>query len=110
MSFGFGSVYMRFFSRYIVEKDEVNIAKLNGMCLIIFFGVGLVAVIVGTVLFYNTNLIFGNKLTIAELISAEILMGIMVPNIALSFPACVFNSYTITVVNPFIMLPVLLMG
>lgn len=125
LSFGFGSAYMRYYSRYKVEDDEKNIAKLNGMFLIIFSTIGIIAVLAGSILVLNTELIFGEKLTRSELSTAKVLMAIMVFNIALSFPASVFNSHITAneeyifqkilqmvkiVVNPFIMLPVLLMG
>lgn len=125
LSFGFGSAYMRYYSRYKVEDDEKNIAKLNGMFLIIFSTIGVIAVLAGSILVFNTELIFGEKLTRSELSTAKVLMAIMVFNIALSFPASVFNSHITAneeyifqkilqmvkiVVNPFIMLPVLLMG
>lgn len=125
LSFGFGSAYMRFYSKYKVKDDEENIAKLNGMFLFVFSIIGLIAVLAGGVLVYNTETIFGEKLTVSELSTAKVLMTIMVFNIATSFPASVFNSYVTanekyifqrvlqmvrTVVNPFVMLPVLLMG
>src|SRR5690554_6849574 len=87
LSFGFGSAYMRYYSRYRVKDDEENIAKLNGMFLIVFSIIGLIAVLAGCVLVFNTELIFGDKLTISELSTAKVLMAIMVFNIALSFPA-----------------------
>ena len=125
LNFGFGSAYIRYYSRYKVKDDEENIAKLNGMFLIVFSIIGVIAVLAGSVLVYNVDLIFGEKLTVNELSTAKILMAIMVFNMAISFPASVFNSYITaneeyvfqkiiqmvkTVVNPFIMLPVLLMG
>lgn len=125
LSFGFGSAYMRYYSRYKVKDDEHNIAKLNGMFLIVFSIIGFIALVAGSILVSNIGLIFGDKLTLNELSTAKILVAIMVFNIALSFPASIFNSYIIaneqyifqkivqmirTVINPFIMLPVLLMG
>lgn len=125
LSFGFGSAYMRYYSRYKVDKDEENIAKLNGMFLIIFSVISFIAIFAGILLVFNVDLIFGNKLTINELSTARILMAIMIFNIALSFPASIFNSYITanekyifqkslqmikTLVNPMIMLPILLMG
>ena len=125
LNFGFGSAYMRYYSRYRVENDEENIAKLNGMFLTVFTIIGLVAMLAGMVLVLNTELIFGDKLTANELSKAKILMAIMVFNLSTSFPASVFNSYITaneqyvfqkivqmikTVLSPFIMLPVLLMG
>lgn len=125
LSFGFGSAYMRYYSRYKVKEDDKNISKLNGMFLIVFSIIGLIAVVAGGILVFNIDLIFGEKLTANELATAKVLMAIMVFNIALSFPTSVFNSYITAneeyifqkmlqmiklVVNPFIMLPVLLMG
>lgn len=125
LSFGFGSAYMRYYSRYKVKDDEHNIAKLNGMFLIVFSILGFIALLAGSILVLNIELIFGDKLTLNELSTAKVLMAIMVFNIALSFPASIFNSYIIAnekyifqkivqmikiVINPFIMLPVLLMG
>ena len=36
LNFGFGSSYMRFYSRYKAKEDSDNIAKLNGMFMLIF--------------------------------------------------------------------------
>jgi O-antigen/teichoic acid export membrane protein len=125
LSFGFGSAYMRYYSRYKVNNDEKGISKLNGMFLIVFSVIGCIAIIAGAVLVLNLELLFGQKLTSGELSTAKILMAIMVVNIALSLPASVFDSYITaneeyifqkvlqmikTVVNPFVMLPVLLLG
>jgi len=125
LSFGFGSAYVRYYSRYKVKDDEYSIAKLNGMFLIVFSLIGLIAVLAGSVLVFHVDLLFGEKLTVSELAKAKVLMAIMVLNMALSFPASVFNSYITaneeyvfqqllqimkTVVHPFVMLPVLLLG
>ena len=125
LSFGFGSAYVRYYSRYKVKDKQENIAKLNGMFLIVFSFVGVVAVLAGTVLVFNVDVIFGDKLTDGEIVKSQILMAIMVLNLALSFPASVFSSYITaneqyifqkavqmikTVFSPLVMLPVLLMG
>ncbi len=125
LSFGFGSAYVRFYSRYKVKDDEENIAKLNGMFLTVFIIIGMITVLAGAVLVFNTDIIFGDKLTEGELSTGKILLAIMVFNLALSFPMSVFNSYITAneefvfqklllvvkkIINPFAMLPVLLMG
>ena len=125
LSFGFGSAYMRYYSRYKVNDDHENIAKLNGMFLIVFSLIGVVTILAGTILVFNVDFIFGDKLTAGELSTAKILMAIMIFNIVISFPTSVFNSHITaneeyffqkvllmvkTVLNPFVMLPVLLMG
>ena len=125
LSFGFGSAYIRFYSRYKVKEDEQGIAKLNGMFLTVFSIIGLIAIIAGIFLVANVDVIFGSKLTIEELSTAKILMSIMVFNLALSFPASVFSSHITAnekfifqkglqivkaIISPFVMLPLLLMG
>ena len=125
LNFGFGSAYMRYYSRYKVKEDSEKVATLNGMFLIIFSIIGLIAVIAGTVLALNTELIFGSELTNIELSRAKILVMILVVNLAVSFPNIVFTSYITanekfifqkivqmikTVINPFVVLPILLMG
>jgi O-antigen/teichoic acid export membrane protein len=125
LNFGFSSAYIRYYSRYKVNNDRENIAKLNGMFLIIFSVIGLIAVLAGMILVFNTDTIFGSKLTIQELSKSKILMAIMVINIAFSFPNIIFSSYITAneqfvfqkflqmikvVANPFLVLPVLLLG
>lgn len=125
LSFGFGSAYIKYYSNYKVKNETENIAKLNGMFLSIFSIMGLISIISGIVLVINTENIFGTQLTVSEISTAKILMGIMVVNIAISFPAIVFNSYVAAnekfifqralqiakvITSPFLILPVLIMG
>lgn len=125
LNFGFGSAYIRYYSRHKSNNDFVNIAKINGMFLIVFSSIGLIAVLAGMILIFNTDAIFGTKLTSGELLTAKTLMAIMVFNIALSFPSIVFNSHITAnekfvfqkitqvvkvIVNPFLILPILFLG
>lgn len=125
LNFGFGSAYIRYYSLYKVYEDKENIAKLNGMFLIIYFILGLVAVLAGILLAINTDLIFGAKLSTSELKKAKVLLIILVINLSISFPNIVFNSFIIAnekfifqnmiqmikiLGNPFLVLPALLTG
>lgn len=125
LNFGFGSAYMRYYSRYKTSEDREKIASLNGMFLIVFSVIGLITVIAGILLAMNTEVIFGTELTRAELSKVKILMMILVLNLAISFPNIVFTSHITanekfvfynlvqmikTVANPFIVLPLLILG
>lgn len=125
LNFGFGSAYMRYYSRYKVKEDKEKIAALNGMFLIIFSILGLISVVAGTILTMNTEIIFGTALTSIELLRAKILMLILILNLAISFPNIVFTSHITanekfvfqklvemirTVANPFVVLPLLILG
>lgn len=125
LSFGFGSAYVRFYSRYKVKNDNTGIARLNGMFMTIFLIISFLSVLAGSVLIINVEKIFGQSLTCYEINTARILMILMVFNLAISFPSSVFDSYVTahecyffqrvvgllqTVFNPFLTLPLLLMG
>ena len=125
LSFGFGSAYVRFYSRYKVKDDEDGIARLNGMFITIFLIIALISILAGSVLVVNVELIFKQGLTPSEINTARILMILMVFNLAVTFPSSVFDSYVTahecyffqrvvsllqTVLNPFLTLPLLLMG
>lgn len=125
LNFGFGSAYVRYYCRFKVHEDQENISKLNGMFLIVFSLIGIIAVIAGTILVLNIEMIFGNNLIKDELITAKILMTIMIVNIGFSFPSTVINSYITAnekfvfqkilqsikiFASPFLILPILFLG
>jgi len=125
MSFGLGSAYMRYYARYEASDGKRGVAKINGMFMVIFLVIGALSLAVGGVLVANVHNIFAAKLTPAELDTAQILMALLVVNIAVSFPCSVFTSYITakerfffqrmvsmirTILNPIVMLPLLLMG
>ncbi len=125
LSFGFDNTYVRYYTQYKHTKSKEKVASLNGMFLLVFCSIGLIAGICGGVLCQFTDVIFGTKLTAEELITAKRLMALLVVNIAIAFPANLFRSYINanekfvfsklvnlikTVANPFVVLPLLLMG
>lgn len=67
LNFGYGSAYIRYYSRYKANNGQKNIAKLNGMFLIVFSVIGLMAVLAGMVPVFITETIFGSELSNREL-------------------------------------------
>ena len=125
LSFGFTSSYMRFFSRANAKNDNTEVSRLNGMYLIIFLCISLICIFCGIVMVSNIEMIFADGLTPEEYPIARILMVFMVVNLALTFPNGVFDSITSAherflfqkllvvlqnLLNPFLTLPLLLMG
>lgn len=125
LSFGFNSSYIRFYSDYKAKKDEISINKLNGLFLIVFIIIGIVALLCGIYLSLNLNFVFGEGLTADELAIAKKLMMILSVNLAISFLMSVFYSiisahekYVFlkliamlkTVLGPFVTIPLLIMG
>lgn len=109
LSLGFGSSYLRFYTKFKQNNDENEIENLNGLYLIVFFAFGIIALIFGVILASNINLFFNETYTVEEKQIAKILMIILTINLAISFPASVFTSY-ITSQEKFIFLKLINMG
>ncbi len=125
LSLGFNAGYIRYYARYKKEGDEQAIYKLNGLFLIIFGIIGLIALACGLFLSFNLRYVFDSGLTATEYETAKTLMLLLTANLALSFPMSVFKNIVsahekfiflkllamvTSVLSPLIMLPLLLMG
>ena len=122
-SLGFTGAYLRFFAKFYSNKEKL--ASLNGMFLTLFSILSLIATICGVILSFFPEQIFGSKLSDSELSKARVLMLILVMNIAVTLISGIFDSIigayeqfifqrivgiVSAIVNPFICLPLLLMG
>lgn len=93
LTLGFGASYIRFYSRYKSKNDDNGIKKMNGLYLITFIAMGIVALIVGGVLAKNINIFYNDTYTSQNIETARWLMILLTINLAISFPASVFTSY-----------------
>lgn len=125
LSLGLNSSYIRFYSRYKKEGKEEKIAGLNGMFLSIFCVLGTVALLCGLYMANHLPLLFADGLTAAEYEKAHVLAVIVAIELAINFPATIFNSIirarekfiTVRLVHlfqcitsPLVTLPLLFMG
>lgn len=125
LNLGFSSGYVRYYARYRQAGEQENIYRLNGLFMIIFSIIGVVALVCGLFLTNHLNIVFKDGLTANEYGTAKILMLLMTINMALSFPMSVLGTIINanerfvflklidminTVVGPMVNLPLLLMG
>lgn len=125
LSLGFGSSYLRFYSRYEAVGNKEEVARLNGMFMAIFLSISCICLVCGYVMLKNIHVIFGTGLTSAEYKTAKMLMCLMIFSLAITFPNSVFNcSITAhekfifqkvliiieSICTPFISLPLLIIG
>lgn len=125
LNLGFGSAYQRYYSKYKKEGDETKISRLNGLFLTIFSILGLIAFCCGLFLVFHIQLLFDTGLTTEEYKTARILLIILVVQLTLFFPTCVFTTIISaheeyifsksiqiikTLLSPFLTLPLLLLG
>lgn len=122
---GFNAGYIRYYARYKKEENNDKIYSLNGLFLVIFTIIGVVALVCGLVISQNLGMVFDKGLTSDEYSIAKVLMLLLTFNLAISFPTSVFQSIISahekfiflkllavlkTVGGPLVTLPLLLLG
>ena len=125
MDLGFGNAIVVYTSKYRAQKKNKEEKKLHGMFNIVFKIIGVIAAILGLILYLNVNNIFGSKMTDIELSKMKIMMLILSFNLFLSFYFAIYNSiitayekFTFqkiiaiiqSVLKPLLMIPLLLLG
>lgn len=125
LNMGMNSTYTRFYARKKKENDEEGIRRLNGLVFTIYAVMAVLALVIGAFLALNSHVVFGNKLTAAEMEKMPLLVMILVVNVAVTLPTGLFESMIVvnerfiflrslnvlkTVLNPAITVPVLLLG
>ncbi len=125
LSLGFNSGYIKYYSKYKKDEDNESINKLNGLFLIVFSVLGLIALACGMFLSFNLNLVFKDGLSSSEYDIAKVLMILLTINLTISFPMSVFSNIifaherfvlikTVSIIKsvcgPLVTLPLLLLG
>ena len=125
LNLGLNSSYIRFYTRCRNNEQEDKLENLNGMFLIIFCALGLIALLCGLFLANHLDLVFSQGLTEQEYVTARLLAIIITVEMAIGFPATVFNSIIRakekfvavrlvhlcqSIASPMITLPLLLIG
>lgn len=125
MDMGFGNAIIIYTARYINQKDKEKQEKLHGMFFVIYCIIGVIATLVGIILYLNINVLFGNSMTLIELSKAKKMVLILTFNLAITFPLSIFGNIIIAyeefvaskiikilqiLLQPLLMLPLLFMG
>lgn len=92
LSLGFNSSYIKFYSKYKKENDQESIYKLNGLFLLLFVIIGVIALICGLTISFHLEWVFDTGLTVAEYKIAKVLSLLLTFNLAVSFPMSVFSN------------------
>lgn len=125
LDLGFGNAIIVYTAKYRAQKKYDEEKKLHGMFFIIFCIIGVIAGIIGLILFFNVNNLFGSTMTEAELEKAKIMMLILTFNLVITFIFSIYSSILNayekfvyqkvisilnTILKPLIMIPLLFMG
>lgn len=125
LDLGFGNAIIVYTAKYRAEKKFDEEKKLHGMFKIIFYIIGLIAIIAGLILYFNVNLFFKKTMTDIELHKAKIMMLILTFNLGFTFAFSIYSSiinayekFTFqkimaiisSILKPVIMIPLLFLG
>ena len=92
LDFGFGNAIIIYTTRYRNKHEKDKEQKLHGMFFVIYTIIGVIAGIIGAILWINVDKLFGNTMSTDELSKAKVLMGILTFNLVVTFPLSVFSS------------------
>lgn len=125
LDIGLGNAIVRYISRNRALGDQKTEANLNGMFLVLYSVIGILSVVIGLILYFNLNSIFGASLSYDEIQKAKVMMILLVFNFAISFPLGVFGSImqayerfiflrivaiVRSICNPLFIVPILFLG
>ena len=125
LDLGFGNAVVRYTSKFRAEGKIEEQYSLFGMFLLIYCAISLISIIIGSYLYFNIEILFGNSMTIEELQRTKIMFAIMIFNLAFTFPFSLFSAIITanerfvfqkglnivrTILNPIVMVAMLYMG
>ena len=125
MDMGFGNAIVIYTARYINQGNKEEQDRLHGMFMVIYCVIGIIVAILGVILYFNVNLLFGNSMTSTEIAEAKVMMLILTFNLAVTFPLSIFGNIVVAhekfiiskiikiiqiILQPMLMIPLLLMG
>ena len=92
LDMGLGNTIVRYVSKNRAVGDKKSESELNGLFLTVYSVIGLITLIVGSILYFNIENMFGSTLSLDQIERAKIMMILLIFNIAISFPLSVFAS------------------
>lgn len=125
LDLGFGNAIIVFTAKYREQKRYAEEKKLHGMFKVIFIFIGIIAAVLGLILYFNINNIFGKSMNSMEIHKMKIMMLILSFNLMFTFSFSIYNSIISAyerfifqkllsifsvILKPIIMIPLLFMG
>lgn len=93
LNLGIGGAYLRWSAKYRAAKDVEGENRLNGMYFLIFSVISVVTLVIGSVLVYAAEVVFGSSFTKTELYDLQIIIFLLVLNTVLTFFMTPIFSY-----------------
>lgn len=92
LDFGFGSAIVRYTAKIHATGTKKDEWELYGMFVSGYAIIGVIVTLAGLLLYFNVDRMFDRTMSPEDLYQARIMMGLMVANLAVTFPFSVFGS------------------
>ena len=92
LDLGFGNAIVRYTAKFRAEGKRREQEEMFGMFFILYIGIGIIAMIAGSVLSMNVENLFSRSMTSAEVERTRIMLWLMTFNLAFTFPMSIWGS------------------
>lgn len=92
LDLGFGNAIVRYTAKFRAEGKQRVQEEMFGMFFVLYIGIGVIAMIVGSVLSLNVENLFSQSMTETEVSRTRIMLWLMTFNLAFTFPMSIWGS------------------
>lgn len=92
LDLGFGNAIVRYTAKFRAEGKQREQEEMFGMFFILYIGIGVIAMIAGSVLSLNVENMFSRAMTDSEVHRTRIMLWLMTFNLAFTFPMSIWGS------------------
>ena len=92
LDLGFGNAIVRYTAKFRAEEKQREQEEMFGMFFILYIGIGIIAMLAGSVLSLNVENLFSRSMTSVEVERTRIMLWLMTFNLAFTFPMSIWGS------------------
>ena len=92
LDLGFGNTIIRYTAKFRAENKSEELHSMFGMFVTLYMAISLITILLGSVLYFNIDLIYSKALTADELQKVHIMIILLIFNLAFTFPLSIFGS------------------
>ena len=92
LDLGLTNAIVRFVAQYRTQKDNEGLENFLAVSLMIYAAISFVVVVLGIVMYFNVESLFGSSLSIEQMGKAKIMFLIFIFNIAITLPGGAFTG------------------
>lgn len=92
LDLGFGNAIIRYTAKFRAEGKQREQEEMFGIFFILYIGIGIMAMIAGSVLSLNVENMFSRAMTESEVHRTRIMLWLMTFNLAFTFPMSIWGS------------------